>query len=90
MNAEDRKVTIHVVYEASGICAQAVLHDIDRPQLVGTGRVVHGPEDPFPPREELAVIHALRDLTNRLVARERTAHLYLGDLDGNSASGMAA
>lgn len=90
MNAQDRKVTIHVAYEASGICAQAILHDTDRPQLVGTGRVVHYPEDPFPAREELAVILALRDLTNWLVARERTAHLYPEDLDENSPRGMAA
>ncbi len=90
MNALDRKVTIHIAYEASGICAQAVLQDIDRPQLVGTGRVVHRPEDPFPAREQVAVIQALQDLTDRLVARERTAHLYPEDLDENSPSSMAA
>ena len=58
-------VTVRVTYEVDGVRAEAVLAD-DRAFLVGTGRVVHPQNNPFPVPEDQAVASALHDVARQL------------------------
>ena len=73
MHTRELHVTIQVDHEPSGVRAEATLCDDDHP-VTGVGWLVHHRTNPFPAREDLAVVRALRDLADRLVARGRQAH----------------
>ena len=73
MHTRELHVTIQLDHEPSGIRAEATLRDDDQP-LTGVGWLAHHRTNPFPAREDLAVVRALRDLADRLVARGRQAH----------------
>ena len=74
MHTREMQVTIRLEYELSGIRAEATLRDDDHP-VTGVGWLAHHWSDPWPAREDLAVVRALRDLADRLVERDRRAHL---------------
>jgi hypothetical protein len=67
-------VTIRLDHELSGIRAEAILRDGDRAPVVGVGQVVRQRMDPFPAREDLAVVDALRNLADALVVEGERAH----------------
>ena len=67
-------VTIRLDVELSGIRAKAILHDGDGAPVVGVGHVVQQRLNPFPVREDLAVVDALRNLADALVAEGQQAH----------------
>ena len=73
MHTKEMQVTIRLDYEPSGIRAEATLRDDDHP-VTGTGWLVHHRSNPFPAREDLVVVRALRDLADRLIARGKQAH----------------
>ena len=73
MHTRELHVTIQLDHEPSGVRARAMLRDDERP-VSGVGWLVHQRTNPFPAREDLAVVRALRDLADRLVERGRQAH----------------
>jgi hypothetical protein len=73
MPTRELHVTIRVDHEPYGVRAEATLRDDGAP-VIGVGWLDHQPTNPFPAREDLAVVRALRDLAVRLVARGKQAH----------------
>lgn len=73
MHTRELHVTIQVDHEASGIRVKAILRDDDHP-VTGVGWLAHQRTNPFPAREDLAVVRALRDLADRLHDRGKQAH----------------
>ena len=73
MHTRELHVTIQLDHELSGVRAEATLCDDGQP-LTGVGWLVHHRTNPFPAREDLAVVRALRDLADRLLDRGRQAH----------------
>ena len=74
MRTRELSVTIRLDHELSGVRAEATLRDDDRESVTGIGQVAHHRTNPFPAREDLAVVRALHDLADRLVARGKQAH----------------
>ncbi len=72
MHTRELQVTIQLDHEPSGVRAEAILRD--EHLVTGVGWLAHHWTDPFPAREDLAVVRALRDLADRLVDRGRQAH----------------
>ena len=89
MYTRELHVTIQVDHELSGVRAEATLRDDGQP-LTGVGWLVHRRTNPFPAREDLAVVRALRDLADRLVARGRQAHPCAPGGNGTGRAGAAA
>ena len=85
MHTRELHVTIQVDHEPSGVRAEATLRD-----LTGVGWLVHHRTSPFPAREDLAVVRALRDLADRLVARGRQAHPCAPGGNGTGRAAAAA
>ncbi len=73
MHTRDLHVTIQLDHETTGIRAQATLRD-DKHPVTGVGWLARHRTDPFPARDDLAVVRALRDLADRLLDRGRQAH----------------
>ncbi|MGZ4666810.1 MAG: dsRBD fold-containing protein [Frankiaceae bacterium] len=74
MHTRELCVTIRLDHDPSGVRAEAILRDDDHESVTGIGQVAHHRANPFPAREDLAVVRALRDLADRLVAGGRQAH----------------
>ena len=89
MHTRELHVTIQVDHEPSGVRAEATLRDDGQP-LTGVGWLVHHRTNPFPAREDLAVVRALRDLADRLVDRGRQAHPCAPGGNGHRAGAAAA
>jgi hypothetical protein len=73
MHTQELHVTIQLDHELAGVRARVILRDDDH-SVTGVGWLAHQRTDPFPAREDLAVVRALRDLADRLIDRGRQAH----------------
>ena len=73
MHTRELHVTIQLDHGPSGVRAEAILRDDEHP-VTGVGWLVHQRTNPFPAREDLAVVRALRALADNLVARGGQAH----------------
>ena len=82
MHTRELCVTIRLDHDPSGVRAEAIFRGDDRESVTGIGQVVHHRTNPFPAREDLAVVRALHDLADRLVARGKQAHPCAPGKDG--------
>lgn len=73
MHTRELCVTIRLDHDPSGVRAEAIFRGDDRESVTGIGQVVQHRTNPFPAREDLAVVRALHDLADRLVARGKQA-----------------
>ena len=65
MHTRELCVTIRLDHDPSGVRAEAIFRGDDRESVTGIGQVVHHRTNPFPAREDLALVRALHDLADR-------------------------